>query len=105
MNKSTPLAHIVSNNKEDHCNRRHWDHSCKWHQNNKHDDQCDGVDDSGNRGTSSVFDICCGTCDRSGSRDSTEKSRGNISRTLSNEFHIGAVLSIDHAVSNYTGEQ
>ena len=34
-----------------------------------------------------------------------KRAEGNISRTLSDEFHIGAVLSINHAVSNYTGEQ
>lgn len=62
MGECTPLAHIIGNDEQDRCNSRHRDHSGKWHQDNKYDDQCDGVDYSGNGCTSAVFDIGSSSC-------------------------------------------
>ena len=40
------------------------------------------MDDTGNRGTSAVFDIGCGSGDRSGCRDTAEERRHDVTDTL-----------------------
>ena len=60
----SPLAHIVGNNKKDRGDRRHRDHSgIMASERLSTMTKCDGVDHSGDRCTSSVFDIGSSSCD------------------------------------------
>ena len=49
VNESTPLTHIISNDEKNRRNRWHRNHSGKWHQYNKYDNQCDRMNHSGRR--------------------------------------------------------
>ncbi len=60
---------------------------------------------SGDRSASAVFDVCGGSGDGSGGGDAAEQRGGDVSGTLCDQFHIGAVTAVYHAVRNDTGEQ
>ena len=103
--KGTPLAHIICNDKQDCCDCWHWNHSGIWHQYDKYNDQCNGMNDSGNRSTSAVFNICSSSCNSSCRRDSAEKGRSNVAGSLGYKFHVGTVFTVDHSVCDNTGKQ
>ena len=102
--EGSPLTHIVGNDKKNCSDRRHRDHSCIRHQNDKYDDQCDGVDHSGDRSTSAIFDVGSSSCNCACCRDAAKECRGNVSGALCNKFHIRTMFAVDHSVSNYAGE-
>ena len=60
---------------------------------------------TGNGGTSAVFHVGCGSGNGSGSRNSSEQCGSNVAGTLGDQFHVGAVSTIHHAVCHHTGKQ
>ncbi len=105
MQKGLKAAHIVSNHKEDGCDRRHGNQCRIRHQNHEYQYQCDGMYHSGDRSPAAVFNIGSGSCDGTRSRNSSKQRRSDITNSLCNQLHIGTVSGIDHTVCHHTGKQ
>ena len=105
MHKLSPSAHIIGNHKQDRCDGRHRDQGSIRHQDNQYQQQHHRVHHSRNRCAPAVLDIRCRSRNRSGRRNAAEQCRDDISGSLCNQLHIGAVTAVDHAVRNDTGKQ
>ena len=60
---------------------------------------------TGNGGTAAVFHIGSSSRDSSGGRDSTEQCGSDVAGTLGDQFHIGTMSAVHHAVRYHAGKQ
>ena len=105
VDKGFDVTHIIGNHKQDRCDNRHRNQGSVGHQDNQDQQKDNRMHHSGDRSASAVFDVCGGSGDGSGGWDAAEQRGGDVSGTLCDQFHIGAVTAVYHAVRNDTGEQ
>ena len=72
MFEGSPLAHIISYDKQDGCNGRHWDHTCIRHQHYQYDYQRNRMDHTCNWCTAAIFNVSRCTCNSACSRDAAK---------------------------------
>ena len=80
--KCLEATHVVGNHNQDCSKTGHRNHRCIRHQEQQNQQQGDCMDDTGDWCTSAVFDIGCGSCNRSGCRDTAEEGRHDIADAL-----------------------
>lgn len=96
--KGTPLAHIVSDNKENGGDGGHGDPCGIGHQNDEHQHQNDGVHHAGNRSPAAAFDVGGGSGNAGG--------RGGVNHLCSmkhNMLGFSATLACDLGLANGAG--
>ena len=67
--------------------------------------QDDGVDDTGNRGTSAIVDVGHRAGNRSGHRNTTKQRYDHIGRTLGDQLCVGVMFVTCHTISHRSREQ
>ena len=105
MDEGAPLAHVIGDHEEDRGDRGHGDQCGIGHEDHQHQNENNGVYDPGNGRAAAVFDIGGGAGYGAGRGDPAEECGTDIAAALGDQFHIGTVMRVDHAVCNHAGEQ
>ena len=100
--EGSPLTHIIGNDKKNRSNGRHRNHSGIRHQNDQHDDECDGVYHSGDGSPPAIFDICSSSGDGTCCGNTAKECGSDVAGSLGNQFHIRTMFAVDHSIGNYT---
>ena len=100
-----PLSHVVGDDHQDSCERRHGYVAHEWRGEKKNAEQRERVDHAGDRRLRAGADAGGGASDGAGGGKSSEHGRHNISHALADEFDIGIVAVIAHAVRDYSGHE
>ena len=67
--------------------------------------QNNGVDDTGNRGTSAIVDVGHRAGNRSSHGNTTKQRYDHIGRTLGDQLRVGVMFVTCHTISYGSGEQ
>jgi hypothetical protein len=103
--KRPPLAHVVGDDNEYGSQTGKWDQRCPLPQEDHHEQQCDRMDDTGDRSPTTISDVGDGACDRSGGGNATEQRGDDVGDPLGDQLGIGAMPAPDHSVGNYSRQK